>query len=277
MPTLPDWLKASELQQECAFSLGIPVGFENSMGMRFVLIPSGTFTMGSPDTEQYREQDEIQHQVKISKPFYMQIAPVTNAQYRSVVPGHDSGEFRGFGLNGNTQPVVNINYEDVAFFLSGMPSSNTVIYRLPTEAEWEFSCRAGTDFARFWGNDDHDASKYANVHDKSLVAAFQDWPHDGFPVDDGFVVSSPVCTFLPNPWGLFDVLGNIWEMCADWRAPYPDSAVVDPVGPATGALKMIRGGDWKGTPAFVRAGNRAQTGPNDRVYVQGFRLVAEII
>ena len=182
---VPDWAKVSDAQKAAAKEAGVPVAFENAIGMRFVLIPAGTFLMGSPATEEGRDGDEVQHEVVLTKPFYLGVTEVTNAQYRRFRADHDSGAYKDEGLNGDDQPVVRVSWDDAVAFaewLSGQDGGRT--YRLPTEAEWEWACRAGTRTRYWWGDAEEEGWKYANANDPKTKEAFGfDW--DGWPKDDG--------------------------------------------------------------------------------------------
>lgn len=247
----------------------------NFLGMNFVQILPGSFMMGSPANEVGREPDETQHEVSITSSYLLQDAPVTNRQYRAKVPTHNSGQYRGHSLNGDDQPVAMVSVREINQYIDWLNEVDKVLrYRLPTEAEWEFAARAGSQSTYPWGNDSSLASKFGNVHDLTAQAAFSDWPTDGFLVDDGYAVSSPVRAFSPNAWNLYDMIGNVWEVCGNWRYKYPTNPDIDPQGPPEGRHKVVRGSDWRGTPIFSRVANRAFTAPDDRVDTIGFRLVA---
>lgn len=146
-------------------------------------------------------------------------------------------------------------------------------YRLPSEAEWEYAARAGTKTSRYWNGGDDECVRHANVLDlraqsKLRFEVVADW-------DDGFAVTAPVGSFLPNAWGLYDVLGNVYEWCADWMGDYPADDAMDPRGPPQGDWKVLRGGSWMGSHKHARAARRLDSAPEVRYGSYGFRLVAE--
>ncbi|MEW5734232.1 MAG: formylglycine-generating enzyme family protein [Thermodesulfobacteriota bacterium] len=245
-------------------------------GMEFVWIPGGCFMMGTPETEKERYEDESPlHQVCVNG-FWMGKYEVTNAQYRKFKPDHTSKEYDGIDLNGDNQPVVYIswvNAMDFALWLTEQ-SDGKYLFWLPTEAENEYACRAGTSTVRFWGDDPAQAIKYANVADEAAKGKYPKW--GVHPGNDGFVVTAPVGSFAPNPWGLYDMLGNVWEWCQDWKGPYPDTAgpLVNPTGPSSSKEgRIVRGGSWDNDPRGVRSGNRSYGTDNFKRYNDGFRLV----
>ncbi len=151
------------------------------------------------------------------------------------------------------------------------------IYRLPTEAEWEYACRAETTTTRFWGDDDSHAHCFANANDSTTAQLFGlDWA--SFAHDDGYRVSAPVGSFAPNPWGLYDMLGNVCEWCSDWfgESYYRDSPTRDPTGPTTGIERVVRGGTWLSSPHDLRASSRQRFPPQKGESVVGFRVAVTI-
>jgi formylglycine-generating enzyme required for sulfatase activity len=275
-PTKPLWANVSPEQEAEAARLGVPVAFENDLEMRFVLVPAGRFTMGSPEGESGRDSDEVEHEVTLTQAYYMQVTEVTNRQYRRWKEGHDSGEFRNHSLNGDDQPVVAVSHEDAVGFaawLSGRGGGRS--YRLPTEAEGERAARAGTPGARYWVGGEGEGHRYANAMDPVTNAEYG-WSLGGWPKDDGYRVAAPVAKFLPNGWGLHDMLGNVWEWVADWYGPYAQGPVHDPTGPATGDWRVLRGGSWSVDASLVRAAGRDARRPGDRYGRFGFRLVSVV-
>jgi formylglycine-generating enzyme required for sulfatase activity len=216
-------------------------------GAKFVLIPAGTFTMGSPPTEPGRGKDETQHQVTISKPFYMQTTEVTQGQWLKVM-GSNPSYFRNCGSD---CPVENVSWNDVQDFikkLNGQEKTNK--YRLPTEAEWEYAARAGTADARY-GEIDSIAWYNGNAGTKT----------------------HPAGRMQPNAWGLYDMLGNVWEWCQDRYGEYQSGGVTDPVGSSFGSLRVNRGGSWEERAIYVRAAGRYSLDPGAKRYSIGFRLL----
>lgn len=236
----------------------------NKLGMNFVYIPPGTFLMGSPADETGRDDDERQHLVSISRGFYMQTTEVTQAQWKAVMDNNPS-HFKNVGWK---HPVEQVSYREVQEFIRKLNATEAgATYRLPTESEWEYACRAGTR---------------AVFHIK--VTKAEDRP--GYSESLGQAAwyyrnaqknTHPVGTREANTWGLYDMHGNVWEWCSDWLAPYPFNAVVDPQGPATGHARIRRGGSWSHYPMFCRSANRSWFNPHDSSADTGFRLVREIL
>jgi formylglycine-generating enzyme required for sulfatase activity len=225
----------------------------NSIGMKFRLIRPGTFRMGSPASESGRDNDETQHSVTISKPYYLGIYEVTQEQYERVM-GKNPSYFKGA-----RDPVENVSWEDAVAFiekLNGMPSEKDAgrVYRLPTEAEWEYACRAGSESAYCFGEDVSQLGEY-------------EW----FEENSGGK-THPVGEKRPNAWGLYDMHGNVLEWCNDWEREYPSAAVADPSGPARGSRRVCRGGCWDYQAASCRSADRGGDGPGIRYSLLGFRL-----
>lgn len=273
---VPCWAKVAPEQLDAAKKAGVPVAFENSIGMRFVLIPAGTFTMGSPEGEKGRERDEAQHRVTLTQPFYMSMCETTNEEFRRYEPGHQSPTFMGESLGEERLPVVNVESGDAVAFAGwlSLREANWT-YRLPTEAEWEYSARAGTGTRWDSGSDTTGLAATANISDLRAKKMF----HMGWAAswDDGYAMAAPVGSFAPNPWGLYDTIGNVWELCADWFAPYSSEPTIDPSGPASGSARVVRGGSWWLSPVQARVAYRGAIpggGPGAWRSICGFRLVA---
>jgi formylglycine-generating enzyme required for sulfatase activity len=258
------WWTPAEEQEAYAHRGKQPLYIENSVGMKLVLIPPGTFTMGSPTTEKYRNSDEAQHGVTLTNGFYMASTEVTNGQYRTFKPNHTSKDYKGHSLNGDEQPVVYVSWNDAVAFCDWLTSrergagkiGSRDSYRLPTEAEWEYACRAGTGTSRFWGDSDHAAKEYCNAYDPLAKREFGlEW--DCFPNEDGYRVTAPAGRFEPNAYGLCDMIGNVWEWCRDWYGKaYSGGSVTDPEGPGSGSRRVLRGGSWFDGPGGCRSANR---------------------
>jgi formylglycine-generating enzyme required for sulfatase activity len=242
--------------------------WENSLGMEFVLIPAGSFDMGSPPGEPHRNGDEIQHKVTISRPFYMQTTEVTLKQWWEVM----GKKFFGRRKGKENSPVVKVSWFDCIEFIEKLNRMGEGIYRLPTEAEWEYACRAGTTSAYFWGeNIDCSKAMYSNNPRKSDTCS-------DFVISRGLKVGCPaiVKSFPPNGWGLYDMHGNVWEWCRDFYGQYPKRAVVDPKGPGEGKERVRRGGSWFKDGWLCRSANRNMGHPASKYDTLGFRLVREI-
>lgn len=232
----------------------------NSIGMKLILIPKGTFAMGSPATEELRGVDEVAHEVTISKDFYLGVTEVTQTQYAKVM-GANPSKFKGQQQADKPDyPVENISWQDAVDFckrLSDLPEEKAAgrVYRLPTEAEWEYACRAGAKTTYFFGNDPKSLSNHA-------------W----FEGNNNNERTHPVGQKKANAWGLYDMHGNVWEWCGDWYGDYPQAAVTDPSGPNEGTLRVLRGGGWKDTEAIVRTARRGRITPDHTSIYLGFRI-----
>lgn len=251
----------------------------NSIGMRMVRIPAGDFLMGQPRAAGWDKvkpldrksaenwlrtathwdwDEEPVRRVRISHPFWMSATEVTNAQYELFDPEHRRlrGK-RGFS-SGDDEAVVFVNWFDAMAFCQWLSKKEGRNYRLPTEAEWEYACRAGTQSPFHYG-----ASLPAEMIRRQALRF-------------GFVyapVSLAVAQHEPNAWGLSDMHGNVEEWTLDWYGPYDRSAQVDPVGPADGLYRVTRGGSHNTTRPFLRSANRLATLPEDRSALIGFRVV----
>jgi formylglycine-generating enzyme required for sulfatase activity len=238
-----------------------PKEIANSIGIKLVLIPKGTFMMGSPESEQGRDKDEeTQHEVTISKDYYLGVYEVTQTQYEKVM-GKNPSYFQGavVGNENADLPVENVSWNDAVEFckkLSDLPEEKKAgrLYRLPTEAEWENACRAGSKTA----------------------CAFDD--EEGLPPEYGWFKRNSsdrthtVGLLEPNAWGLYDMHGNVWECCSDRYGDYPKGAVSDPTGPKVGSLRVYRGGGWIIEAADCRSADRFRIDPSLRNRNYGFRL-----
>jgi formylglycine-generating enzyme required for sulfatase activity len=240
----------------------------NALGMEFVLVPGGQFVMGSPEDEAYRDPDELPHTVVLTKPFYLQDTEVTQGQWKSVMGSNPSS----FPRCGDRCPVDRVSWLDAQRFIEGLNQKGKEKYRLPTEAEWEYACRAGTRTAFHWGSE-VDCSK-AMFNNNTRRGTGLCVPHVkglGLLNDS----PAPVKSYPPNPWGLFDMHGNLWEWCQDWLGPYPAGPVTDPNGPKAGTFRVRRGGSWFKYGTYCRAANRNWAHPASRYRTTGFRLVLE--
>ncbi len=247
-------------------SWGSDKTFKNSLGMEFVLIPAGSFMMGSPPDEPHRDKDEARHKVTITRPFYIQTTEVTGKQWRAL-----SG-WKLFGRHKSTdKPVVKVSWHDCMRFIEKLNDLNEGVYRLPTEAEWEYACRAGSQEAYTWGETiECSKAMYGNNRLKSGVCTEFNEAR-GLPVDG----PAPVKSYEPNRWGLYDMHGNVWEWCADWYGPYPKHPVSDPKGPESGEVRVRRGGSWFRFGWYCRSANRNWGRLDNRYQTLGFRVVRE--
>jgi formylglycine-generating enzyme required for sulfatase activity len=225
----------------------------NSVGMEFVQIQPGVFQMGSPENEPGHYGNETQHKVRITKPYSLQTTEVTQAQYQRVM-GSNPSFFKGDDL-----PVEEVYWEDANTFckkLSELPEEKAAgrVYRLPTEAEWEYACRAGGTEAYSFGGAVASLGNYCWYHGNSGGK------------------THPVGQKKPNAWGLYDMHGNVWEWCADWYAVNTTGEEADPSGPASGSGRVGRGGSWSDDAGDCRSADRNRRSPGFRYYFLGFRV-----
>ncbi len=239
-------------------------------GMEFVWIPKGCFKMGSPASESGRDADEQRRRACVEG-YWLGKYEVTNAQYRQFKPSHNSGQYEGNSLNSELQPVVDVSWNDAIAFAEWLSGRAGKTFRLPTEAEWEYSARAGTKTPRYFGGDDAKLCRYANISDRSAKAlpGFAD-SYDG--CDDGYKVTAPVGRFIPNHFGLHDMIGNAWE----WTSSLFGSGYISPEKRAeakdTQRWRVIKGGGWHLKPLHARAADRYGRAPEVKNVGIGFRL-----
>ena len=240
--------KAKEAQKETAKNLQKEVEDKADLGkgmkLEMILIPAGKFVMGSPASEKGRTYDERQYEVTLTMPFYMGKYEVTQEQWEEVM-GKNPSTTKGAKL-----PVTNVSWLDCQEFIKKLNAKTNGGYRLPTEAEWEYACRAGTKTAYSYGNN---LTKSDANFDGSGIKA--------------------VGSYNPNAFGLYDMHGNVYECCEDWYADYPMGTVADPKGPATGGFHVLRGGSFAYRDSFTRSSIRdAYISPSYRSSNVGFRL-----
>jgi formylglycine-generating enzyme required for sulfatase activity len=226
--------------------------FTNATGMKFILIPPGSFMMGSGISAketgshyglstQYYEGEHPQHRVTISRSFYFQTTEVTQGQWQKVM-GNNPSHFKYYGEN---CPVESVSWHDTQEFIKRLKEiEGTDKYRLPTEAEWEYACRAGSSTRFCFGDDDQMLEEYAWYYNNSGGR------------------THPVSQKKPNAWGLYDMHGNVWEWCQDWYGPYPKGHVTDPKGPSSGKALVSRGGSWCYGVGHIRSAIRIKLNPN---------------
>ena len=250
----------------------------NSIGMRLQLIAAGTFMMGSPPSEPDRYADETQHRVRIGKPFYLGVYEVTQGQYEKLM-GANPSRFKG-----DNNPVEQVSWEDAALFcreLSARPEEQAAgrVYRLPTEAEWEYACRAGTTTAYSFGSEVTQLAGYAWFGDNSgkmRINSQEIWRTDqdnyGKRLLDNGCQHHVVGSKRANAWGLYDMHGNVWEWCQDWYGDYPSGSTTDPTGAASGSPRVFRGGSWRSGAEVCRSAYRHGDSPSRRSSGRGFRV-----
>lgn len=228
----------------------------DSLAFHFSLIPKGSFLMGSPIEEKDRGGDEGPvHRVKISQSFYLGKFEVTQAQWEAVM-GYNPAIFQQQSTH-LQHPVESVSWSACQAFIDKLNAKGIGYFRLPTEAEWEYACRAGTSTRYYWGEDEKgsEANDYGWINSRS------------------FAMTHPVGQKKPNAWGLYDMNGNVWEWCQDWYGPYSADQQRDPQGPMTGKSKVFRGGSWFDFAPTQRSANRHRHGLEKAYTAIGLRLV----
>jgi formylglycine-generating enzyme required for sulfatase activity len=251
----------------------------NTISMKFNKIPAGTFLMGSPETEEVketskavalgrgREDDEHQHKVTITKAFYMQTTEVTQGQWKAVM-GTEPWKGEDYIKEGANYPATFVEWDDAVAFCKKLSEKEGKMYRLPTEAEWEYACRAGTKTTWSFGNDEKVLGQYAWCDKNAAEIVSEKYAHQ-------------VGLKKPNAFGLYDMHGNVFEWCHDYYGEdyYKQSLAPDPTGPVTGSFRVLRGGSWVNITRNARSAYR-NGGDADfhfnRGYFVGFRLVREL-
>lgn len=267
---------------------------------RLVPIPAGEFDMGAPESEPHFTTDEgpVTH-VVLKQGFQMSATEITVGQFRRFIEesgyettseregwSHDyapDGSFpevparswRNPGIPQTEEhPVVCVTWDDAMAYCRWMSSKLGKPVTLPTEAQWEYACRAGSRTAYWWGDDVAGAAGKANLYDDSAAREAADGKSAEVPFDDGHVYTAPVASYQPNAWGLFDMHGNVWEYCLDWHSEaLPGGIATDPRGAATGDHYVRRGGSFMAGAGTARSANRGKARPDFRVNNRGFRIV----
>ena len=282
----------------------------NSIKMRLVYIRPGKFIMGSPASEQGRFDNEgPAREVEISKPFYIGSHEVSVAQFEEFV--RDAGyrteaekdgrggtgynaELKSFEVRKSqytwknpgfpqqpSHPVGSVSWNDAMAFCSWLSHREGKTYDLPTEAEWEYACRAGTQTRFSSGDSDASVEEYCNLSDQTLKPLLGPNGTKGMgfaPWRDGYPFTAPVGSFKPNAWGLYDMHGNVWEWCKDWYEMnyYMEGPGHDPQGPATGTSRVLRGGSFYDSVRVCRSAQRKSNLPHIRGIYLGFRVVLRV-
>jgi formylglycine-generating enzyme required for sulfatase activity len=238
----------------------LTIALDKGVEMKFAWIPAGTFLMGTPPGEEGRCDDETQHQVTLTRGFYLGIYPVTQRQYKAVM-GTNPASFTTAKGGGPDHPVERVRWgEAVAFCekLSNLPEEKRAgrAYHLPTEAEWEYACRGGASFSE-------------PFHFGKTLSA------DQANINNNLGRTTPMSSYPANGFGLFDMHGNVREWCSDWHDSYPGGGVKDPTGPMNGICRVMRGGSWSLEPRCARSAYRSGGGPGNRSNDIGFRVVLQ--
>ena len=291
------WASGRDGGQHLTLDLG------GGVTMELAQVPAGTFIMGSPETEELRRYDETQHEVTISKPFYIGIHEVTQARWKTVL-GTDPSEFKGAD-----RPVEQVSWSDAVEFCNSLtelvgkkhpemklkPYYTITVhrhgeegqivsvevrehpgnrgFRLPTEAQWEYACRAGTTGPYAGTGRLGDMGWYDENTIRCLSAFWAIFRVDVVLNDDG---SQRVGTKRPNAWGIYDMHGNVCEWCANWYGAYPEGRVTDPTGLPNGASRVVRGGSWDVDPNLCRSASRFGISRLGRVNDVGFRVCLDL-
>ena len=253
------------LDTQCQDTGEITVDLPGGATMDLVWIAPGTFVMGTTDEQvallssmgilesAWVDQEKPAHQVTITQGFYMGKYEITQGQWEAVM---GQGQFE----TTSNYPVTGITWDDIQQFIHVLnEAAGNSLYRLPTEAEWEYAYRGGTNTLWPSGDDMSQVGDYAWYVDNA-------W-------NTGLQYARPVGTKLPNPWGLYDVHGNVWEWCQDWYGDYLIGAQIDPIGPASGWARVFRGGSFYDVARITRSATRNNYTPGDHFNYLGFRLL----
>jgi len=297
-----DAAEARRRQEAWAKHLGVPVEVTNFVGMTLALIPPGEFTMGTADSEKGPRDQKPQHRVRITRPFRLAVHEVKVGQFRAFADAagyqteaeveiargvkHDSskkkparparGTWRTLRFEQtDVHPVVMVNWNDATQFCTWLSAKEGKKYRLPTEAEWEYAARAGTQTRFPSGDDTNDLPKIGNLADASLKESFPRQKRT-MGTSDGYAFTAPVGSFRPNNFGVYDVLGNAAELCADWYSAsyYAQSPEDAPQGPEFGERRVARGGGWFHLPLSVA--DRWPAPLSFRCEWMGFRVACDL-
>ncbi len=234
----------------------------NGVKFEMVLIKAGSFMMGSSESENGRDDNEVQHRVTLTQDFYMGKYEVTQEQWVTIM-GKNPSEFIG-----DKKPVENVSWEDAQRFIEKLNArddmkNSRMKFRLPTEAEWEYACRAGTTTVYSFGNKLN--GDRANCKGNYPYGTNEKGAYLGRTTEVG--------CYAPNAWGLYDMHGNVSEWCEDWYGDYSNGAVTDPTGPASGSYRVWRGGSWNYSARGCRSAFRGNGHLTRRLDIFGFRLV----
>jgi len=290
-----DAKEARKRQSDGPLAVSRIVDLGDGMKLELTRIPAGTFIMGD---ESGRPDERPRSVVKIDKPFWMGRFEITNEQFRRLIPSHDSrlehGDFlqfsveeRGYPVNGSRQPAVRVSWNAAMEFCRRLSAATGETFTLPTEAQWEYACRAGTDTPLNYGGAEVDFATLANLADVSLkVDMFPRWKlpsgavHNWRPrvatVNDKHRVTAPVGSYAPNAWGLHDMHGNAAEWTLSVYRPYPYNGRDGRNAPTATGRKVVRGGSWYDRPQRSRSAQRTAYHPHQGVFDVGFRVACGV-
>ena len=243
-----------------------------------VVVPAGQFVMGSPSSETERGNGEgPPHNVTIARPFAVGKFEVTFDEWDACVADRACGTVNDEGWGRGRRPVINVSYEQAVGYLGWLADRTGEKYRLLSEAEWEYAARAGSERARFWGSSPDQACVFANVRDQSYGAKWRS-KDDLFGCDDGSANTAPVGSFKPNAFGLYDMLGNVWEWVQDCYNRSYEGAPADGSAWSTGdcSQRVFRGGCWLIYPQLVRSAIRDRLAPSHQNFDLGFRVARSL-
>jgi formylglycine-generating enzyme required for sulfatase activity len=249
----------------------------NSIGMKLVRIEPGTFLMGLPDNltnavgpgSPVGGPMYLQHKVTLTKPYFIGAFEVTNGQFDMFDTQHKHRRpSYQKGAGADNHPVQPVTWHEAQLFCRWLSEQEGHLYGLSTEAQWEYACRAGTTTRTYWGDNVEDRTK-ANVGGLDGKNGHAGWS------DDGYEYTAPVGSFPPNPWGLYDMIGNAREWVADWYSPFTSDPTVDPVGPPTGHCRANKGNGWMHPFHRVCSAYRDGDAPHDVKDIHGFRVACE--
>ena len=281
---LPSW-ELFNLRQPIPgahWSYTTPVGSPMQTVPNMVWIPCGTFVMGSPASEPARYSDEgPQTQVTLSQGFWMGKYLVTQADYLAVVGSNPSyfTAANGYGTDVN-RPVEQVSWNDAVAYCAALTAREQAagrlpagwVYRLPTEAEWEYACRAGTTTPFYYGNELRSGmANFDGNYEYPPCGGSTYYCYNPSGIYLGRTTS--VGSYAPNAWGLYDMHGNVWEWCRDWYGGYLGGSVTDPQGPSSGSYRVFRGGFWGYYASYCRSAQRYNFAPSGRSHYIGFRVV----
>ncbi len=241
---------------------------DKTTGMTFHLIEGGCFEIGAPPNERDHNDNEYRQQSCVKR-YWISVHEVTNSQYQRFRPRHSSGSLQSRTLNAGKQPVTNVSWKDATAFAEWLSweSDDGKRFRLPTEAEWEFAARAGTTDRYYWGQKLD--PKYANFSDRNDPTGASIGN-----LNDKHAVTAPVGSYKPNAWGLYDILGNVWEWsCSEYSARYNGQENTCSDQPSNKGVRVVRGGSWNNGPGDLRLARRQPRKPDYRDQTIGFRLV----